>query len=715
MTLRYLLFLLLTLPLQLIPFEQDPEILERNLMVDLMIVDQVNRQINDRLPVTFNHFLQGGYLVMPSARVGAAGEIGFGYASVPPYRTYNARLQLLSRLEITGNYRIFCGIEDPILSPHGFGDFSDKGASFKVAFLHPEDSDYELPGFAFGMDDIMGTRAFKSTYLVFTKVFLKQDFEVSLGYGIHRFRGFFGGLSWMPFRQSCMPLLEGISLVAEYDATDYKNHLVERHPEGRHPKHPINLGVKYRLWDYFDFCASWVKGNEFAASVSAFYNFGETEGFLPKIDDSLPYRSPINVEPIGALRPEQVLAQDFVYALRDQDFELLDAKLSFNECGLKVLRLSIYNWKYRLECEVRSRLSRLLAYLTPMNLNEVIVVIEAEGFPVQEYRYNREFLMMFEQHDMCEPALNLLTPMHEVSFVDPAYSQTIFKDHRDYYNPVLLPKTHNLFGSSSGKFKYAVGVNAGLNGFIFDNFYYSFLLGYIPFTDLNDVSDVDILNPSQLINVRTDVINYYKQKCITIDQAYLQKNWNMGCGWYSRITGGYFEQEYGGAAGQLLFYPVNSCWAVGLEAAVFKKRKTKGLGFTDKIRKLDGFRPTYRKFTGSHMFLDLFYEWDYANIDFEVSVGKFMANDWGSRFVVSKYYPSGLRISLWYTLTNAHDVINGKVYHDKGFEFSMPIDIFYTHSSRNKWGYGMSAWLRDCGFRCTTGEDLYYMINDLRQ
>ena len=65
-----------------------------------------------------------------------------------------------------------------------------------------------------------------------------------------------------------------------------------------------------------------------------------------------------------------------------------------------------------------------------------------------------------------------------------------------------------------------------------------------------------MLNPSQLLNVQTEVVDYYKQKGVTFDEMYLQKNWSLPCGWFSRLAAGYFDQMYGGVAGELLYYPV---------------------------------------------------------------------------------------------------------------------------------------------------------------
>ena len=268
-------------------------------MRDLTIVNYWNEKMAERLPVTYDNLLRGGYINMPSARMGSDGEIGLGYSRVHPYTNYNLRIQLINRLELSGNYRIFQGLADPILTPMGFGDLSDKGVNFKFSFFHPEDSGYKLPGFAFGYDDFIGTQNFRSAYFVLTKVFLDHDTEVTFGYGWYRFKGCFGGINWIPFRRGPWPFLKGLSLTAEYDATPYKDITVEKHPKGRKCKTPLNLGIKYRLWDQLDFSLSYVRGRVWAFSVSGYYNFGCTTGLLPKIDNILPYSAPINVEPLG--------------------------------------------------------------------------------------------------------------------------------------------------------------------------------------------------------------------------------------------------------------------------------------------------------------------------------------------------------------------------------------------------------------------------------
>lgn len=685
------------------------------LMRDLIIVEKIDEELNDRLPVTYNHQLQGGCINMPSARMGCDGEIGFGYASVPPYGLWNLRCQLTDMIEVTGNYRLFKGIDDPVLSADGFGDFSDKGANVKFSLFSPEDSGYKLPGLAFGFDDIIGTRAFKSSYIVLTQVFKSSNFELSLGWGSERIRGFFGGFNWFPFHRLENRYLQPFCITGEYDATAYKSHKREPHPDGRSQKTPFNIGVKYRLWDFIDMSASYVRGEKFAWSLSAFYNFGYTKGFVPKVNEPLLYRTPIVHEPIGCRRPQDAVAFDYAYAFYEQGFRLLEGRIEYDVCNRITLRFRITNDRYRSEAVVKERLNHLVAFLTPANVDTVIITLDTEGMPIQEYRYPMPFVSEFAAGIMGPYELNVITPLKEVSAVNPCASVEIYKCHRDLWNFIIAPRTHTFFGSSKGKFKYALGVGPGINGFLSDSVYYSCLLGYTLISDIKHVGNVDRLNPSQLINVRTDSASYYKQTGLVLDELYIQKNWAMGNGWYARAGIGYFEQMYGGVVTEFLYYPLHEGWAFGLQGAVVKKRKTTGLGYTNWIRKFHGFIPTYRYFTGTQLFANFYYNWPLAQLDFKIQAGKFLANDWGVRYEVARYFPSGMILSFWYTATNGRDQINGQTYYDKGISFSMPVDVFYTSSSCARWGYSMSAWLRDVGASALTGQELYEMIREHRQ
>ncbi len=683
---------------------------ESTLFHDLMIVDWVNRCANEKIPVTYNNLLEGGYFNMPSALMGDEGEIGVGLSYVPPYHMYSLRFQFTDRIELSGNYRVFRGIDDPILSPHGFGDKSDKGINVKFALLTEKDTQNTLPSIAFGLEDFVGTKSFKSNYVVATKSFLKFNAEASIGYGNRRIRGWFGGISWFPFLRIGNRYTRDLAFVAEYDAIPYKSKRWEPHPDGHKSRSQINYGVKYRLFDSFDFSSSYIRGEKFAFSISTFYNFGYTEGLQCKRDNPLPCKA----SPSGPLELDDALVTNLCPPLENQGFQLVEAWLSENCFNEKTLRLTITNNCYRYECDVRRRLNDLLAALIPTDIAYVVVTIKTMGLPIQEYHYLMAYVRLYGNDKVGPYELRVLSPLCDVEFENTECDQLLFYQKQRLWNVDLYPRYASFFGSSTGKFKYALGVNLGLNGYLWKNVNYFILLGYNVFSNLYDLKDMDRLNPSQLINVRTDIVNYLKRDGLHVDEAYLQKNWNLGKGWFSRVSFGYFEVEYGGIASEALWYPANSHYAFGIEAAVVRKRCYTGLGFSDSVRKLHGFHPSYQRFLGTQGFVSAYYHADPMDMDFELKAGKFLANDLGVRAEISRTYPSGTRVYVWGTFTNGNDKINGRRYYDKGIAISIPLDILYTYTSKSRWIYSMSAWLRDVGVSAYTGKTLYRLIQDER-
>ncbi|CRX37450.1 YjbH domain-containing protein [Estrella lausannensis] len=681
---------------------------------DLAIVDYWNRKVNQTFPVHYNALLEGGLFTMPTARVGDDGEMALGYAWLDPYCIYSARAMIHPNVEITMNYRVFRGIEDPVLSPFGFGDLSDKGANVKFAILKAEDSGYELPGIAIGFQDFLGTRAFKSRYLVFTKVFMEQAIELTFGIGQWRIRGLFGGISWMPFRSCDMPLqLNSLILSAEWDATPYESKKIEPHPDGRVKKSPINWGVKWRLYDMVDLSMSYIRGDALAFQASCYYNLGHTKGFVPKIEDPIPYQAPAIREPLGPLRPTGIFAAEIASAFQNHGFNTLSIRVERGPCKEKILRIEAINESWRLEPDARLRLAHLLGALAPSDFDRAVVVISDDLMAVHEYYFYLPYVRSYVAKEMGFIELSIATPLKEVS--PPCFGQTIYQKKRDLFDAFLLPDFHSFFGSARGKFKYSLGVALALDGFLEGDIHYSCVLTHRLFADLEDIQDVDRLNPSQIINVRSDIISYFKQGGLQLEELYLNKVWNMGRGFYFEGAVGYFDRMYGGLFGEVLYYPVGSAFAIGLEGSVVKRRTTSGIGFSDKIRKLHGFTPEYVPFLGTQGFVNLYYDWAETQLQFGIKAGRFLAKDLGIRYEVSRYFDSGLRLTLWYTRTNGHDKINGETYYDKGVMISMPLDIFYTHSSRKRFSYGMSAWLRDVGQFVTLKEGLYERINDLRQ
>ncbi len=676
---------------------------------DLETVRKIDRQIHDKLPVLFNYQGQGGYFTMPSARMPEAGLIGFGYSYLPPYNVWSLSFQFFDHVEAVGTYWVYRGILEGNFGHLGFGDDAERSANIKSCLLRPEDGFPFLPDFSIGWNDFFGSCRFNSFYAVATEELPCYNLEATLGYGDGRIKGFFGGLAWTPWRCS-EHFLKGLTLAAEYDANDYKHHKNE-HPSGRQVDSRINAGIKYQLGKIFQVSASTIRGCDWAASLSLHYNLGQSKGLFPKSSDPSPYIAPVDTEPVGRLRTGEEMARDLAYAFQEQGFDLYRAYLVPCALGLDSLYLKIVNVRYREEGQVRERIEHILANLSPSNVSHVVVVVEADGVALHEYRYRRVDLVRYHNGYLGDYEFQFIAPLKEVESAPSSYdSALLYQRRKPICTFTFRPRAMSYFGSSKGKFKGQVGFSFGPEGYLFDHFYYALQGSFTVFSMLQNLGSWDILNPSRIINVRTDNMLYHQAHSFHVDTAYLQRSLNLGLGWFTRLGTGYFETAYGGVAWEALYYPVNFSWAIGFEAAVLWKRRYYGLGFFNKIRKLSPEGVVWVPFTGFQYFVDFYYDYKPLNLDFKLSAGQFLARDKGARVDVGRTFPSGLRVGVWYTVTNANDVVNNQRYYDKGFSITMPLDFFMNKSSRTRVGYGMSAWLRDCGAKACTGKDLYHTL-----
>jgi hypothetical protein len=676
------------------------------LIKDLEVVQEIEKHHNNRFPVMYNYYLNGGYFVMPSSRAGADGSMGFSFSSLPPYHNYNIRFQPFDKLEVSGNYRIFLGVEDNNLSKHGFGDYADKGANAKYILFHPEESDYRLPGVAVGAEDFMGTQLFGAQYIVATYVRPEYNFEVSVGYGNKRFNGLFGGMTWMPWWKERASWLQKLAFVAEYDAVKYQDTYYEPSPYGREQKSHLNVGIKYR-YGSLDLMVSSIRGKEIAGSIALNHNIGTMRGMLPHFEDPDIYKAPINIEPLGVVRTRHALGHDFSYACDEQGLTLLDLRYDSEEQHLWMI---IRNDTHRYEVDFKERIMAVVRVLAPSEMKTVSVVVKGRGLPCFQYDFRNEDLMRSREQRVGDFEMHVISPRKDVDFRWKDRSELLFCRREPFFEFGVRPRLKTFFGSARGKFKYSLGAAATVSGFLWDDIAYSLECSYTFFSNAEVVSSTDMINPSQIINVLSDSSLYQRKNVLSIDKMYLQKSWNAGKGWFFRGAAGHFEAAYGGVAAEALYFPADGLCAFGVETAVLKKRQYRGIKFSETVRKLDGFTPSYIKYTGYQSFFNIYCPLP-SNMDLTVKAGRFLAHDIGARFEVSRTFASGLTIAAWFTYTNAHDILNRERYHDKGISLTLPIDIFLPYSSRSEWGHGMAAWSRDIGGVAATGDTLYSAVS----
>lgn len=686
----------------------------QGLAESLSTLHSIEKSISEELPFIYNQNLIGGYGAMPSARMAKSGTIALGYSRATPYNLYSLNVQMFKTVELVGNYRVYKGVTEGGFGHLGYGDDTDRTANIKFALYQQTEDLKFIPSLAIGFEDFYGSKRFYSFYACATHQLLNENLELTLGYGIGRIKGFFAGGAFSPFRHTDYKPLQQLSILAEYDANNYKHHEGE-HPKGRKVKFPINVGLSLNLFDFLQLKATTLRGKTFSAGATLFYNIGSSKGFLPKTLNPSYYTAPVDVEPLGETREKKELAHELAYAFSKQGLNLYTVYLGELR-SQKTLWIKIINTLYREEFQLRDRLQYLLSSLTPSNIDSVIVVVEADGIPTQAYHFRNEDLKKFKEGLLGDHELEILAPLVEVSKGELKQKQQLFHRKKDIWLLTLRPRLITFFGSTTGKIKYSLGFIGGPEGYLFDEVYYKFQIAYNLASSLYNLRGIDIYNVSKLPIVRSDSVHYYQGKHFYFEQAYLQKGFNVGGGWFTRAAAGYFEPAYAGVALEALYYPVLSPLAIGFEAATVLKRNYSGLGLkTWTIQFNEKSIPEKIHFIGVQYFLDLYYEYRPWSVDFKMMVGQFLAKDKGARFEIGRYYPSGTRFSIWYTVTNGNDIVNGKRYYDKGIAFSIPFDFFLKKSSRTMLGYAMSAWLRDVGAQAFTGKKLYETIQKERQ
>ncbi len=677
---------------------------DQSLFKDLERVEEIDRDLKDELPFFQNVSMMGGYFNMPSARVPKEGVVSIGAARVHPYNNYGVAFQYFDRIELSLNYRVFTGITEKNFGHHGFGDDAERIGNAKLVFNLPNDGLAPFPQFAVGIEDFIGTKRFNSQYIVATKTWNHANVETTLGWGRKRLKGFFGAVAWTPWRQTDLHFFKDLSLIAEYDAFNYKKHPHE-HPKGRKVSSKINVGMTYVMADTLQLSLSSHRGEELSAIGALRYPIGTTKGFFPKSNEPLLYHAPVDTEPLGVIRPNADFINELGFTLGEQGLDLYQAYMTQDgELWIKII-----NNMYREERIVRDRIQRVLAAITPSNIRKVTVMIEADGVLSQGYHFRTEDLYHYREGSITGYELSALAPMSNSQY-RPSGAETLFKRKKEVWLFTFRPRLQTFFGSSKGKIKYNVSLIAAPEGYLFDNIYYSAQVGYSIRSSMQHLGHVDKINPSHLPNVRTDTIKYYQSNTFSLELAYLQKSWHLWRGFFYRLAAGYFEPAYGGGATELLYYSAHANWAIGIEEATLWKRRYKGLGFTDKIRIDRGHIVHHQHFLGIQYFLNFYYTLTPWNLDCKITAGQFLAKDLGARFEINRWFQSGLQVSLWYTVTNGHDHVNRRTYFDKGFAFYLPLDFFFRQSSRTYIGYAMSAWLRDIGAIADNGKSLYNTI-----
>lgn len=221
----------------------------------------------------------------------------------------------------------------------------------------------------------------------------------------------------------------------------------------------------------------------------------------------------------------------------------------------------------------------------------------------------------------------------------------------------------------------------------------------------NNYDKFNYTNPPQdshLPRVRTHVREYV-QNDVYVNN--LQANYfqHLGNGFYGQVYGGYLETMFGGAGAEVLYRPLDSNWAFGVDANYVKQRDWRSakdmMKFTD-----------YSVKTGH---LTAYWTPSFAqDVLVKASVGQYLAGDKGGTLEIAKRFDSGVVVGGYATITNVSKEEYGEGDFTKGVYVSVPLDLFSSGPTRSRAAIGWTPLTRDGGQQLGRKFQLYDMTSD---
>ncbi|MGL4321799.1 MAG: YjbH domain-containing protein, partial [Paracoccaceae bacterium] len=211
--------------------------------------------------------------------------------------------------------------------------------------------------------------------------------------------------------------------------------------------------------------------------------------------------------------------------------------------------------------------------------------------------------------------------------------------------------------------------------------------------------DQSVCPPSSVLpNVRTGAARYAAEGASGIEYLTLDYFARPGTNLYGRVTVGYLESMYGGASAELLWKPVSSRLALGVEVNYARQRDfDRLLGFQD-YGIVTGHASAYYSFGNG--------------LRGTVDVGRYLAGDIGATVSLARTFGNGWELGLFATKTNVSAEEFGEGSFDKGLTLSIPLSWFVGQPSQRSLDSTIRPITRDGGARLIVRNRLYGLVND---
>jgi len=526
-----------------------------------------------------------GLVDMPSAHSAPDAEITSTLSYAKGAIRTTLAFQITPRL--SGSFR-YSGIE-------GIGS---KGTlwdrSFDLRYRLVDEGKYR-PALAVGLQDFIGTGVYSGEYLVASKT-LTPALTVTGGigwgrYGSHNgfanplgglsssfntrttnftrtggviesakwFRGdaaFFGGIAWQATPK--------LTLKAEYSSDAY---VQEVNSGALTRSSPYNFGLDYQITKGIHLNASYLYGTEFGLGVTFKLNPKEPaiNGGQGKAPQPVRVRVPDSIADLGWTSIPNAQKN-----LRKATQELLAKEglgLEAMSVTSSTATLRLRNTRYLASAEAIGRTARILSRVLPDSIETFNIIPIARGIPLSQITLKRSDLEVLE-HDGNGAALSYAAA--KISDAAGTSKGLVFRE--DLYPKFtwgIGPYIRSSYFDPDSPIRVEVGIKANASYTIAPGLVLS---GSVRKRAAGNIHTATRVSDSTIQRVRSDGGLYNAQGDPAVTDLTLSYHFRPGKNLYGRVTVGYLETMYGGVSTELLWKPVDSRLAIGLEANLLKQR-----------------------------------------------------------------------------------------------------------------------------------------------
>jgi hypothetical protein len=675
-----------------------------------------------------------GLIDMPSGEVQPDGELSVTSSHFGPISRTTLSFQITPRL--SGSFR-FLGIRDwnrnfcpPACGGENqFETYYDR--SFDLRYQVLKEGRF-LPAVTIGLQDFAGTGILAGEYIVATKN-LTPQIKATVGLGWGRlgsyggigspfgerppidigFGGNFNTSQWFrgpaaPFAGIEWQVNDRLGLKVEYSSDAYAEEAGNRGTFER--KSPLNFGAEYQVTPGFRVGAYYMYGSEVGLTGHFFLNpKRRTNG---GVDSTAPL--PVLVRSAPGWTPGTVVDSASANRYRTQISALLnddDIRIEGFAVDSTTAELRIRNNRIDAGPEAIGRAARAMTRVLPPSVETFRIVPVVNGMAASSIVMQRSDL------ERQEFALDGAAAMRARSQILPAEPRLAnpMRDPDLYpaFRWSLAPYNRLRLFDQNEPFKIDLGIRGTARMELAPGLT---LQGAVTQRVVGNLDDrPPIPRRGRLQPVRSAVYFYDRDGTTALESLALHWNTKLGRDVYGRVSVGYLERMFGGVSAEMLWKPVNSRFALGVEVNYVAQRSPNGgLGFNLPSEMYDtdagspGGPSSYRVATGH---VSAYYQLA-QGLHVQLDVGRYLAGDVGATLSIDREFANGWRIGAFATKTNVSAQDFGSGSFDKGIRIEVPLAWVMGKPTRRTTTTVVRPFGRDGGARLEIDGRIYDQIRD---